>query len=458
MLILPLLCALSLSTPPAATLSERLVAEALAHGRAFDKLQALCTRAPRRISGSAAAEEAVRWAEESMRAEGLENVHREACMVPVWRRGPRAQLRVLAPSESKELALPILALGGSIGTPKEGLEAELIEVHSFDELRALGTRAKGAIVFFDRPMDSSLVDTFEAYGGAVDQRGQGAIEAAKAGAIAAIVRSMCTRVDDHPHTGAMHYDEAVPRVPAAAVSTRGAEDLAKLVHAGKHVRVHLDLDCETLPDAPSSNVVGDLRGQDLPDEIVIAGAHLDCWDVSPGAHDDGAGCAQVLEALRLLRAVGEKPKRTVRAVLFMNEENGLRGALAYRDAHTAELARHVAAIEDDRGGFAPRGFETDANPDALRVLETLAAGLEFAGAGKLAKGHGGADVGVLAKSGTVLLGLVPEPQRYFELHHSELDTLENVDARELELGAGVLAAMLAGIADLDAALPRNATK
>ncbi len=437
---------------PRRAIVAHLFDEALAGNSAYSKLQELCQATPHRLSGSSDAENAVSWARDQMTHDGLDNVRLEPCTVPHWERGRIAVLEVTEPASARGTYLPILALGGSIATPREGLEAELCTVQSFDQLAALGDSARGKIVFYDRAMDPRTLDPFEAYGAAVDQRARGAVEAARHGAAGAIVRSLTLRLDDLPHTGSMRYEDGVERVPAAAVSTAGAERLAALLHKEKRVAVRFRLDCRENPDVPSHNVVGEIRGQSRPDEIVLVGAHLDNWDVGQGAHDDGAGCAEVLEAMRLVRALGLKPARTLRAVLFMNEENGLRGAHAYRDAHKAELARHVLAIETDRGGFSPRGFETSAQGELLASLRSIAAMLEPAGAGFLRLGGGGADVSALREDGVPVMELLSDAQRYFDVHHCSRDTLDTVSPRELELGAAVLAAMAFCAADASAGI------
>ncbi len=453
-----LLLAASHQVPPAVPSTaagvNAIFGEALRSGQAFSKLQALCTRAPKRLSGSPGAQDAVAWAQAAMLADGLENVHLESCTVPVWKRGKLASLGVVEPADARETFLPILALGGSIGTPEHGLEGPLLVVTSFEELAQAGAAAKGAIVLFNRPMDPTLPDPFEAYGKAVDQRSRGAIEAAKAGALAAIVRSMTTRLDDYPHTGAMRYDQDAPRVPAAAVSTAGAERLAALAARAKGVRLHLELECGPAGEAPSSNVVGELRGREKPDEIVLVGGHLDAWDVGQGAVDDGSGCAQSIECVRLLKALGLRPRRTVRVVLFMNEENGLAGGQAYRDAHRAELAQHVLAIETDRGGFVPRGFGTNAVEAARAALEPLRVELARYGAGELRASGGGADISPLEREHVPVMELLPDPQRYFDFHHCVRDTLDAVHPRELELGAAALAAMCWFVAESPERLAR----
>jgi Zn-dependent M28 family amino/carboxypeptidase len=300
-------------------------------------------------------------------------------------------------------------------------------------------------VFFNRPMPRALSRTFQAYGEAVPQRTNGAVEAAKAGAVAALVRSVTTSIDEFPHTGAMEYQDGVPMVPAAAVATEDAEALAAMLREGP-VRVRLALGCETRGDVTSANVVGELVGRELPDEVVVIGGHLDAWDLGQGAHDDGAGCAHVLEAMRLLRACGIAPRRTIRAVLFMNEENGLRGGRAYARAHAAE--RCVAAIETDNGGASPQGFSTSLRGDDADLLRPLFLPLSEFGAGAfVAGGGGGADVGPLGQQGVPLFGLITDGQRYFDYHHSAQDTLDKVNERELALGAAALAYAASVLAD-----------
>jgi hypothetical protein len=431
-----------------AAVVRRILVEAASRGTADLLLSELCTRAPKRLAGSPGAEEALRWASEKMRALGLEEVRLEPCSVPRWERGETARLVIEEPKALAGASLAILALGGSAGTPAEGIDAPLLVVHSLAELEQRASEAKGKIVLFNRPFDPAVLDPFEAYGGAVDQRSEGPARAARAGAVAALVRSVTPRLDDVPHTGATRFEAGTPALPAAAVSTRAAETLAELARPGATVRLRLWLDCRTLEDVPSWNVVGELHGREHPEQFVLLGAHLDAWDVGQGAHDDGAGCVQALEAVRLLRALDLRPRRTLRVVLFMNEENGLRGALAYRDAHLQELGQHVLAVESDRGGFAPRGFSSAAQGETRATLAAIAALLEPIGAGALFFGGGGADVQPLEAHGVLTAGLVPEAARYFDVHHSEHDVLAAVHPRELNLGAGALAAFAYVAAEL----------
>ncbi|MBI5362358.1 MAG: M20/M25/M40 family metallo-hydrolase [Planctomycetes bacterium] len=457
--IAPLGLAAQTQTPSAsqndpAEVVRRLMDEEVARGEAYSMLQELCTGLPHRLSGSEDAANAEAWALKRMRAAGLQNVRLEECTVPHWVRGRIARLGVVTPAEAKLAPLPILALGGSIATPPGGLRGRVVVVRSWDELKTRAAEARGAILLLDRPMDPTEHDPFEAYGKAVDQRGRGAVEGAKVGAKAVLVRSMTLRLDDFPHTGAMHYDDGVTKIPAAAISTAGAERLAALVRAHAAVEVELELDCKELPDVTAHNVVGEIVGRERPDEFVVVGGHLDAWDVGEGAHDDGAGCVQAIEALRLVRALGPVPRRSLRCVLWMNEENGLRGARAYKAAHAAELDRHVLTIESDRGGFAPRGFGTNAAGAAWDALAGIAALLAPGGAGTLEHGGGGADTSPLEAAGGNVMELLPDPARYFDYHPSARDTVDQVHPRELALGAGALASLAWCVAELPDALPR----
>ncbi len=440
---------------PAPPEVQAILREALESGSSWELLTGLCAAAPHRLAGSEGAERSVEWARAAMLAAGLENVRLEPCTVPRWERGPTEELVVVEPERHAGERLPILALGGSVATDPGGLEAEVIAVRSSAELAERAAEAQGRIVLFDRPMPDGPWDPFEAYGDAVPQRSNGAIEAARAGAVAALVRSMTQRLDDEPHTGAMRYAEDVARVPAAAVSTNAAERIGAWLRAGERVRLRLSLECRTHAPVESANVVGELVGRELPGEIVVVGGHLDAWDVGQGAHDDGAGCVQALEALRILRALGLRPRRTLRCVLFMNEENGLAGARAYRAAHDAELGAHVLAIESDRGAFTPRGFTTDATGPAFDALRELVRMQEATGARLLIAGGGGADIGPLAEGGVVLAGYYPDPQRYFDFHHSRHDVLGAVHPRELALGAAAVASLAWLAAEREETLPRN---
>lgn len=420
-------------------IAKRLLDSALLEGRSYDMLRVLTTRIGARLSGSRQAELAVEWGKKTMEENGLENVRLQPVTVPHWERGAHEEAMVISPVSVKPILLRVLALGGSVATPEDGVEAEVIEVKSLDEARALGEKGRGKIVFFNRPMDPSRPSTFDAYGGAVDQRVGGASAGASVGAVAVLVRSMSTANGDFPHTGMLRYDAKLPEIPAAALGVRSADRLSRMIHDSGSVRLRLKLSCRTLPDAASNNVIGEIVGSEKPDEVIVLGAHLDSWDVGQGAHDDGAGCVQVIEALRLLKQLGLRPKRTIRAVLFMNEENGLRGGLAYADSVAADGTRHIAAVESDRGGFAPRGFFVESSADTVSRLGRWSELFTDMGADRFVGGGGGADIGPLKKQGALNIGLAVESHRYFDYHHSQADTFDKVNDRELELGAASMA-------------------
>ncbi len=433
---------------------DRIVDECLRTYRTYFRLKSLCRAAPHRLSGSEGADRAIEWAREHMLEDGFQNVRLEPCTVTHWVRGGVEELVITAPEEMAGIELPILALGGSVATPPGGVEADLVMVRGFVELAELGDAVRDKVVLFNRPMDDRKVNTFEAYGEAVKHRVRGASEAARFGARAAIVRSVTTRRDDSPHTGALRYTQGIEAIPSAAVSTNGADLLAGMLRDGKQVRVRLKLSCRMLPPVESFNVVGELVGREKPEEIVVVGAHLDSWDVGEGAHDDGAGCVQVIETLRVLMDLGLRPRRTIRCVLFMNEENGLGGGRGYFQTHRAEMENHVFAIESDRGGFTPRGFTVAATEAARLEIEAMVAAMGRIGQLIVVPGGGGADIGPMGEAGVPLAGYLPDAQRYFDFHHSERDVLRAVHPRELSLGSAAIAALAWMVAEREEPLPR----
>ncbi|MFA6437776.1 MAG: M20/M25/M40 family metallo-hydrolase [Bacteriovoracaceae bacterium] len=400
---------------------------------AFEMLKDITISVGHRLSGSAGYEKAVVWAKRQLEAAGADSVWLEPVMIPKWVRGEIEQ--VSAKAGNTTVNLTVCALGGSVGTGAKGITGEVIEVQSFDEVKALGEKAEGKIIFYNRPFDKTLLNTGEAYGGAVNQRGSGAIEAAKVGAVGVIVRSMTNAIDDVPHTGAMRYVDSIPKIPAVAISTIGANTLSKLIEVQKSVSVTMKLSAKTFADVPSYNVIGEVRGSKFPKEIVLVGGHLDSWDKGVGAHDDGCGVAQSIEVIRIIKNLQLQPKRTIRAVLFANEENGLKGGKAYAARSQNVTDVHIAAIESDAGGFLPRGFGVTADSIKFEKIKSFASVLETAGAEKITRGGGGADIGPLQTFGTALIGLHPDSQRYFDYHHSIHDTMDKVHPRELELGA-----------------------
>ena len=415
--------------------------EALSNGKSYEWLRHLTKQIGPRLSGSAGAQKAVDWTKQVMEKEGFDRVFLQDVMVPHWVRGAKEEAFIH--NGRQKTALPIAALGGSVATPPIGVEAQVIEVKSFPELRALGAeKVKGKIIFYNRPMDPAKINTFEAYSGAVDQRANGATEAAKLGAVGAIVRSMTNVHDDNPHVGGMRYGTGVALIPTAAISTNGADLLSKSLQENSNLTFYFKQNCETLPDAPSFNVVGEIKGSEYPDEIIVVGGHLDSWDLAEGAHDDGAGCVQSMEVLRIMKALGIKPKRTIRAVMFMNEENGLRGGIKYADLAKTNNEKHIAAVESDNGGFTPRGFGIVGKPEQRAKIVAWKPLLAAYGLTDIGAGGGGADIGPLAQNGTVLVGFKPDSQRYFDYHHTTIDRLEAVNQRELELGAASMTALV----------------
>jgi len=417
--------------------------EALKRGQSYEMLTELCTKIGARLSGSPGAAAAVDWSRHMMEKYDFDSVWLQPVMVPHWVRGQQEIARALNSKKMGTINLTICALGGSPGTGPSGISSQVIEVKNFDELKQLGMKAvQGKIIFFNRPMDPTQINTFAAYGGAVDQRGSGAVEAAKLGAVAVIVRSMGINLEDYPHTGGVRYSNDVTKIPAVAISTKHAELLSKLLKEEKDLQVYLETHCEILEDAPSFNVVGQINGGEYKDEIIDIGGHLDSWDLAQGAHDDGAGCVQSIEVLRLFKQLGIKPKRTLRAVMFMNEENGLRGGMKYAEIAKAKSENHIVAIESDEGGFTPRGFTMTANETVKNKIKSWKPLLEPYGLTDFEHPGGGADIGPLGALGTAMIGYLPDSQRYFDYHHTPVDTIDKVSKRELEMGAAAMAALV----------------
>ncbi|HEX8657945.1 MAG TPA: M20/M25/M40 family metallo-hydrolase [Hymenobacter sp.] len=417
--------------------------EALLRGESYENLRYLTGTIGARLSGSPQAQQAVDWGKATMEKAGFDRVYLQEVMVPHWVRGAKERGEILG-NKDKGIKAPVCALGGSVGTNGK-LKAGVVEVHSLDEVKNLPEAAvKGKFVFYNRPFNDALIEPGLAYGGAVDQRAFGAVEAAKRGAVGALVRSMTSARDDNPHTGAMRYADNVPKVPAAALSTNAANQLSQLLKANPDLQFELEMECITLPDEKSYNVVGEIKGTKFPQEIITVGGHLDSWDLGQGAHDDGTGVVQSMEALRLLRAAGFKPERTVRAVLFMNEENGVRGGNEYARLASQNREIHLAAIESDGGGFTPRGFNVEAEPAVVSSLAKWAPLLRPYHAAEINAGHAGTDIEPLkaAVRPKALIGYDCDSQRYFDLHHTAADTFDKVNRRELELGGASMASLI----------------
>ena len=422
--------------------ADRLVTSALSNTRAYETLSYLTDEIGPRPSGSANAARAVTWATAQFRAWGID-VRTEKVTVPHWVRGDE-RARLVSHNNQK---IVLTALGGSVATPAKGITAEVIEVSSFDELKQLGAKVKGKIVFYNNPMDPELVKarhSFEAYSRVVIYRGSGASRAAEYGAVAALIRSVGSASLRTPHTGAMRYDPKQPKIPSAAMTIEDAELVHRLLARGDRVRMHVVLTPKTLPDVESANVIAEIRGSEHPEEIVLIGGHLDSWDLGTGAIDDGSGVAMVMETMRLIndsiRESGLRPKRTIRAVLFMNEENGLNGGRAYFAGHRNE--KHIAAIETDAGAAAPTGFTTTLKGAALDTIVAKTTALDRVGAHRFEyAAQTGADTSFLIETGVPGFGLVPDPLRYFDYHHTPADTLDKIDPKELAQDTAAIAAL-----------------
>ncbi len=418
--------------------------KALTDGKAYEWLNYLSNQIGGRLSGSVEAQQAVEYTKRQMDSLGLDRVWLQPVMVPKWTRGT-PEFAYIETKPGLTTNVPICALGGSVATPDGGLKGNVIEVQGIEDLETLGAeKIKGKIIFFNRPMDPTKISTFEAYSGCVDQRYSGAEAAGKYGASGVIVRSMNLRLDDYPHTGSMGYGETsiANRIPAAAISTKGAELLSTTLKLNPDVKFYFKQNCRQYADVESYNVIGEIRGSVYPNEVMVVGGHLDSWDLGDGSHDDGAGVVQSMDVLRLIKASGYKPKRTIRAVLFMNEENGLRGGNKYAEVAKSKKENHVFALESDAGGFTPRGFSFDCSDEDFKQILGWKSLFEPYLIHMFVKGGSGADIGPLKDEGLVLAGLRPDSQRYFDHHHAENDTFEHVNKRELELGAATMASLV----------------
>ncbi|HMB64105.1 MAG TPA: M28 family peptidase [Eudoraea sp.] len=423
---------------------RKIYSAALTEGRAYDWLNYLSNQIGGRLSGSVQAQQAVDYTKAQLDSLGLDRVWLQRVMVPKWVRGT-PEFAYLETSPGVTSNVPVCALGGSVATPLGGLKAHIIEVQGIEELARIGSeKIQGKIVFFNRPMDPTLIGTFQSYKGCVDQRYSGAEEAAKYGAVGVIVRSMNLRLDDYPHTGSMSYGDTplADRIPAAAISTNGADFLSTTLKLNPEIKFYFKQNCKQLNDVQSYNVIGEIRGTTYPDEIMVVGGHLDSWDLGDGSHDDGAGCVQSMEVLRLLQISGYRPQRTIRVVLFMNEENGLRGGTAYASEAANNMENHVFALESDAGGFSPRGFTFDCSTANFNRILAWKPLFEPYLVHAFSQGGSGADIDPLKSDAIVLAGLLPDSQRYFDHHHAENDTFEHVNRRELELGAATMASLV----------------
>jgi carboxypeptidase Q len=417
--------------------AARLTAEATADAFAWRRLALLTDTAAPRLSGSPQLDQAIQWVLAEMKRDGLESVHAEKVMVPKWVRGSESA-EIVQPARQ---AMAMLGLGGSVPTPHDGIEATVVVVRSYEDLEAQAANVRGRIVLFNVP--------FTTYGETSRYRWNGASRAARHGAVAMLIRSVGPEGLRLPHTGELTYAADAPRIPAAAISSEDADRLQRMTDRGDRIVVRLRMDAHTEPDVESANVIGELRGREKPEEIVVVGGHLDSWDIGAGATDDGGGCVVSWEALRIMKKLNLRPRRTVRVVLWTNEENGGRGALAYRDQHRAELASHVAMIESDNGVFRPLGFGFAGSDSARRTIATIATLLTPIGAAEVVTGGDGADITPSARAARIPgLSLEVDASQYFQIHHTAADTVDKIDAAEMAKCAAAMTVMAYVLADL----------
>lgn len=416
----------------------------LTKSNAYESLEVLATKIGGRLSGSPEAEKAVYWAKKAMYDAGADTVIMQPCMVPHWVRGKKEKCVLSSTKLKLNKNLNCIALGSSVGTGSKGVKAKVLEVNSFEELEKLGEKeVKGKIVFYNVFFDQRHVRTGSAYGESVKYRVKGASYAAKYGAVASLVRSMTSVADDEPHTGNMGYDSTISKVKitSLAISYKAADVLSESLKKDADLMLEIETNCQTFPDAPSFNVVGQIYGSEKPNEYLITGGHLDAWDNGQGAHDDGAGVVQSIEVLAMFKKMGIKPKHSIRAVAFMNEENGLAGGKAYGKFAEEKKEKHLAALETDAGGYSPRGFGIDTTAglyDLVIKWKPLFAPYLIQ---NFQIGGGGADISPLEKSGVPCIGFEPDVQRYFDIHHTAQDTFDKINKRELNLGAGAIGAL-----------------
>ncbi len=438
-----LLATLSVNTVVAqdSVMFRKISDEIMLHGNCYNDLRVLCKTVGHRISGSPAAAKAVAWGEKAMKQAGADYVWLQACDVPYWYRGKES---LYLKMDGKYEPVSVLSLGNSEGTGGKTLEAPVIMVQNFDELNALPDyKVKGKIVFFNYRFRQDFIFTFQGYGDAVKYRGGGPSAAAKKGAVGVIIRSISTGEDDYPHTGGTYYRDSSKKIPAMAVGNKTADKLEAACRKGD-VSAKINSECHMMPKMVRSyNVIGEIKGTQSPEHIITVGGHLDSWDVGEGANDDGSGCVQAIEIIRAFKALGIRPTCTIRAVLFMNEENGQKGGQAYADSAVANHEHHVIAIETDAGGFSPRGIGFEMSKDQKEHLLRYKDLFLPYGVYDFSRDEGGSDISPIHEKLSVpLAGLMPDPQRYFDLHHTNNDVFENVNHRELKLGAVVLAQLI----------------
>jgi hypothetical protein len=440
--LLTFLFSMAVKAQDDSTMIKKITDDVLTNGKAYEYLRVLCKDVGPRLSGSPQAAKAVNVTKKMMEDLKVDKVWLQECMVPHWVRGKKEEAKIIF-KDGKTYKLDVTALGNSIGTGDKGVKANVIEVKNFDELNKLGEKViKGNIVFYNFPMNPTYINTFRAYGESGRYRFNGPSQAAKYGAVGCIVRSLASNVNDYPHTGVMGYNDSFPKIPAVAISTLDANYLSTALKNKTEKQVFFRTNCQMLDSVKSYNVIGEIRGTEFPDEIITVGGHLDSWDLAEGAHDDGSGCVQSIEVLRVFQALGIKPKRTIRAVMFMNEENGGKGGDKYYEEAKAKGEKHIFAMESDEGGFTPRGFGVSGNKEAVAKIMSWANLFRPYGVNDIHEGGGGADIGDLKNLGTVLSNIYPDSQRYFDIHHAATDTFEAVSERELKLAAAMMASMI----------------
>jgi hypothetical protein len=420
---------------------RKIFTETLVNGDAYDWLRDLTKNIGHRLSGSPQAAKAVEWAKKKMIEAGADTVIMQEVMVPHWVRGEKEKATIVEANGNKT-DVPILALGNSVSTPPEGITAEVIEISNFSEFEKLGKeKIKGKIVFFNHPFKEEHVNTFDAYGEAVKYRWSGPGEASRYGAVATVCRSMTNILDDYPHTGSMRYNDSLPKIPCCAISTNAADLLSRLLRANNKTKFFLKQNCHFLDSVLSYNVIGEIKGSEFPNEYIVVSGHLDSWDVGEGAHDDGAGIVQSIETIRTLKAANIKPKRTIRAIAYMNEENGLRGGRKYAEIAKNKNEKHVAAMESDAGGFTPIGFGLEMTDEQKKKVQAWAPLFLPYGIYDFMNEGDGADISPLENMNVPRFGLSVVSQRYFDYHHAESDVFERVNKRELLLGSAAMTAL-----------------
>ena len=440
--IIILFCSLFLKSQEIDSLKLREIYDFnLQQSNCYENLRSLCKDIGHRLSGSKSAQKAVEWAELLMKNSNLDTVYLQQITVPHWKRGDVEKV-YWKNINGETIDVNCTALGGSVGT--NGIvNGEVIEIKNWSQLEEFGkNKIKGKIVFFNRVMNPTYINTGMAYGSCVDQRHSGASRAVEYGAIGVLVRSMTLKFDNIPHTGSMSYADSTKKIPAVAISTVDAHNLSEALKNNELKYLFMELSCKQLDDTISYNVIGEIKGQEFPDEIVLVGGHLDSWDIGEGAHDDGAGVVQSLQVLETFKKLKLKPKRTLRCVMYMNEENGNRGGKHYASMVRKTGEKHLFALESDRGGFSPRGFSIDGTKIQLEYLQSFEKLLKPYQLHVFSKGYSGVDIGPLKDGKLCLVGLIPDSQRYFDFHHSKADVFENVHKRELELGASAISSIV----------------